>query len=741
MPAAEADAACSAKFTFAEMLADVPAGSSPCFSVSDAFVAERTIAVSFHVDARFQIRVFKLDDASLTLNRERTIESIQGEVTCLALSTAYGLLAGLWHDGQPWLARWSLNDGAEHETMRLREVLAFAPEMEAICSIVSFPGVTVLGMRSGEVVSFTDCTSSGDFSRSTPQFTKFGASKVSITPAATHDHQEPAVLISCEGNLILWSPSRPGSRFAEVPERKQQIWAVEPATFQGSKVNVDFAAAIELGRHSLSASTTMQTSPENAANDCISSTSSILMLSCNRIIIARLQHQERMVPRHIPLNGTPTRIIYSQPLGCFIVGVIRQNRSTLLFIDPDSGEELARPTDKDGNTLDFVSGLGKDGDRIFGLADWKYKKDKNTWYFVLVTTKAGRLLVLSVESMDATAPADGRRMFRYWTRFKKPLDRPVYSVLATGEELVYCVGSTLHFDIMDTVQRKLKSVHSVDLGSPANSLQRVNGKILALTVKNSLEIIEPPQMGDTTIVEPGGLRHSDTRSRKTIDMVDIAVAQPDHSPSSIVLVATQECQVAGLWVPWQVAKQDCKTLLLAQQLPASIRRFCRARIRPAWSRSGREPQYGRLVSTPDDGELLGACLDGSMQHLTLLSLEGWRFLRFVQNLAQRDEGICPFTYDSETGGASHLDSGVPFNPEPVERPTEMHVNGDILRRCLDRRKLEPLVASGPYEPRFMQLLDELDAGAKVPSQDSNSKAEAYYRMGYGVLRYFLASPF
>jgi hypothetical protein len=110
--------------------------------------------------------------------------------------------------------------------------------------------------------------------------------------------------------------------------------------------------------------------------------------------------------------------------------------------------------------------------------------------------------------------------------------------------------------------------------------------------------------------------------------------------------------------------------------------------------------YGRLRSTVDDAEILGISLDGSMQHFILLSVEAWRLLRFLQNMAI-----------SKAEGTSAFD---PLDLEPrMDRGLEMHVDGDLLRRCyLDTPgALEELLSQ--HEGRFWELLHQISSALRT----------------------------
>jgi hypothetical protein len=76
-------------------------------SVSDACVLDDCVAVSAHIDAQFQIHVFKVDLGRLTLEHCQTI-AVDGEVTCLALGAEYTVLAGIRKSSETLLAYASL---------------------------------------------------------------------------------------------------------------------------------------------------------------------------------------------------------------------------------------------------------------------------------------------------------------------------------------------------------------------------------------------------------------------------------------------------------------------------------------------------------------------------------------------------------------------------------------------------------------------------------------------------------
>ncbi|OAA54805.1 thermotolerance protein [Niveomyces insectorum RCEF 264] len=427
----------------------------------------------------------------------------------------------------------------------------------------------------------------------------------------------------------------------------------------------------------------------------------LLFSARSRVMLAELHPQPGPVHRSLPVGGTPTKVIYSHILNCLIVALRDlEDRTTLNFLDPDTGDNLSAPTDKSDNPVEFVSGLGRVGDQIYGLSEWRYEREGDEWAYLLVATKEGRLLVLSAQATEVGGTGGQRPKIRYWTRYKRSrFSEPVYSVVGWNSNLFYCVGTTVYWDQLDLTEKKLKLQGTYGLNSFATSLRIVNRKVVALKDRESFEIIDIAggSAGDMFS------HHSDPESRSAADMIEVGAggAADGELGPQILLVCDQSCGVAGLWVPWQQPGRDC-TVLFEADLPASVRRLARGRTRPCWQQARRDVRYGLLPSTADAAEILGVCIDGSVQHFTLLSMPIWRVLRLVQNLALVSPTLYPFTFE-------HAEADFDAEPE-ADRRAGMQVDGDMLQRCLDKRALEELFVERAHAARLATFLDKLDDG-------------------------------
>lgn len=576
--------------------------------------------------------------------------------------------------------------------------------VEALTSIATLDeaaglSIIVAGTRSGEVITLTLGNQDSETYLHTE---KFGVTAATVTRA-----DSTSILICCNSTLLHMTNY---DRKRKLFKTKHSVLAVDANDPSKSSGPVTSVTVLD---ESLSGN-----------GDSLS----LLLTSDTHILFAELQSEARAIPRHLPVGGTPLKIIYSHALDCLIVAVKVDGLPTLKFLDPDTGKDLSKPSKKDGQVVDFISGLGNQGDRIHGLAEWEYKKENNTWRFILVSTHEGRLLVISAEREEPQGPDRG--MIRYWTRYKKKdYDRPIYSVLGHAEGLLFCAGTTIYWEILDDADKKLKPMKQYELSSPATSLRVVNGKILALTTKDSLEIID---FGTDPASAQMQISHSDPVSRRALHMIETAGDVEGTPESAVVLLCDIYCGIAGLWVPWQQPNRDCDVLFEAD-LPASIRKFRRGRTAPGWLQAQRRPQFGLIPSTVDGAEVFGMGIDGSLQHFSLLNMEIWRLLRFIQNIACESPLFSLYQHNS---GADD-----DFDPEPrATRDLEMHVNGDLLARISAKHALEQLLVKPSYISRYIELIDEIDDGrwtADFEGETGDMK-EQYLALGYDILEYFLA---
>lgn len=457
---------------------------------------------------------------------------------------------------------------------------------------------------------------------------------------------------------------------------------------------------------------------------------SLLILAGSRLLLADFGPHIGNVPRPIPIQGTPTRIIFSQTLNCLVVAMIFDDRPTLLFVDPETGAIISVPTDKDRNRVEFISGLGHFGDRIFGLHEWLYKKDGKMFPFILVTTQGGELIIVSTEKLHPRSGEGESRQLRYWTRYKKRLPGEIFSITGDAEGLIYCVDRTLHWEVLDLAERKLRPVKEFQLDSPATSLRVSKGKLFALTALHSLEVIDYQSAEEGTME----LIHGDQVSRRAVHMIEVGDPTDGHGRWPLTLISDQGGFIAGLWIP--LGQRDKEfDVVFEGMLASSVRRFVRAHSRPPWLVDNTQRRYGTLPSTHDGSDIIGVSLDGSMRQFSLLGLELWRFLFTVQTLAQQKGAIASLNTLLTDNKVDILD--LDLQPSPKM----MHIDGDLLKRCLKLRILERIVGSDAIFALFCDHLDAIGEGSYTTgfkNEGESKRRERYFELGYDIIKFLVA---
>ncbi len=550
---------------------------------------------------------------------------------------------------------------------------------------------------------------------------------------------------------------------------------------------------------------------------------SMLLVAGTQLLIARLSTQPKAVPRRLMIECTPTRLMYSSTLQTLVVAASIDGRSTLLFVDPETGYNLSEPIDHHTQLpVSCLSGLGNSHERVFCMFEWSYTKNNQTWYYVIVATSSGRVLVISIENLDhirdeikktshleqinhsniAKGKSLHRSKIRYSLKHKFKGREPVTAVIGYPGGIIWCNGTSLSCEALSVTDKKFGTVGTYSLPSPGINLSYENDTIYVLTSLHSLEILKMvPKPGGFQIIRTHGDQLARTALHHTI------IDQPTDRP--IHLVSDKMCSLVGLW-PTFNTKADTLEPVFEAQLPYSVLKFRFGRCRPIWDpvwapqrpiayqagpaerevalvtqmtervsdhasdedkktwrtnllhnlgpeefqKLGPDPlivysrtkaldrltrekhmrvaKAGLLALAPPlpeiqiinghdnqpvtaevpglalhHSELLGLSITGSLSQYTILDAPTWELFRFLLDLAIRSPAVCEFTYRH---------SKVPMGLlGPVTEPKiMMHIDGDILKRCLELRVLEDLLSLGRITPnageifsRFVQLLQAM----------------------------------
>lgn len=552
-----------------------------------------------------------------------------------------------------------------------------------------------------------------------------------------------SVFLCCDSGLVLASDFREGQGFS----LKRKVWTIDAE--DTSRPSPTITSVTVLPR-SLSG---------NEANV------PLLLVATDHVLLAELQPQVGPVQRHLPLGMTPCKLLYSHVLKCLVVAAeTSAGATTLKFIDPETGDDLSLPAN--GTTKDSVgsiSGLGRIGDKILCLEEWHFRSDNgHEHYYILVSTRGaedgGRILIISPKK-EKSSPGQKRGKILFWTRYKLKRSEddappaPISAVAASDRKIQSSSGSRILYHELDEGQKRITQAPSQDIGGSAWKLTILPGgsRTLALVRGDSLRVLEQGDDGQ----EPS-VTHVSRATRSVMDMLEVAGAWDERGPAplvsdppqSIVLVSDQSCSVMGLWIPWDRRDQECQ-VLFETDLPSSVRRLRLGRTLPVWSQEKRrEQKFGLLPASVDNAEILGMGIDGSMQHFTLLDINIWRVLRFIQNVSETSSELYPFTFTQVPLEDIDEDKGDLF-PEPmVDQGPEMQVDGDLMQRCLDKRALEGLMATNEvWMEMLVEYLDEVDNGRWTKGfsgddendteMDGDERRKKYFALAYDILEYFL----
>ncbi|KAF3354472.1 hypothetical protein VD0002_g10087 [Verticillium dahliae] len=431
-------------------------------------------------------------------------------------------------------------------------------------------------------------------------------------------------------------------------------------------------------------------------------------------------------------EGVQGNAEHATTLSCLVVAMkVGPGQTTIAFVDPDTGENLSMPTDKDSNPLPFINGLGLLDDRIHDMFEWLYVKEGKTWLFIVITTRDGQLLIITTQRVEVE-DADGRvsEKIRHWTRYKKKVaDQAIYAGVGDGADLFFCAGNILHWEALDLVEKKLKPKKTFALPSPATSLRIVNDQLCALTTNHSLLVLNHKAEGRHDEMT---FAHSDVGSRKASHYIEMGNSCEETPAWPITLISEQTHDFVGVWVPWKEPEKEFR-IVFKGRLPAGVRRLRRGHVRPAWMAPNNMPRYGHIPSTVDAADVLAICMDGSLHHFTLLSPEALVVLELIQKLAVQGRSD-----DSPTARLSHANGTEP--PAMAKARRHGHVDGNVLQRCLDKRALEALLSAGDGADVLLRdALENLEGGRWTAS--FGGQREKYVDLAYEILEYFLAPVF
>jgi hypothetical protein len=280
---------------------------------------------------------------------------------------------------------------------------------------------------------------------------------------------------------------------------------------------------------------------------------------------------------------------------------------------------------------------------------------------------------------------------------------------------------------------RLQKRATIDLPSPCIHITIRAGHIYVSTLQHShlcFVIFETLGQYDfQRIFTDSRERACSTHLVVDIDDPSTNTAPKDHS--TIVLVNDKKSSsITGLFHTPQRMQKNAAPTVFEACLPRTIIRLQQGDVRPPWRRPATSPHAPTGVL---NDEIIGACSDGTIYTLSILSKPARLILRLLQNLIeekdkrdpanldtpvnlyQRSGGITDILMNGAEGNQDDKIRALDVDPRQRERGVggarHKHVDGDLIQRWLAvDGDIEKLVTEGTEEnvgKLFREFVQEL----------------------------------
>lgn len=400
-----------------------------------------------------------------------------------------------------------------------------------------------------------------------------------------------------------------------------------------------------------------------------------------------------LIPRRIPVPGTPVKLIYSERLKKLVViyhtiHIIQGdgNRNTaakrslqyhLAVIDPDADRDASM------SSAEFPI-YSKPGERYLGLIEWFPKMGLDIHHFFVVHTilsrrdpaeSRGRILIFAVSNHTGR---DVITLKRHWDK-----EAPVYALAPYGENsILYSCGKYLCLQSLESSSSDAGSMGK--LSEPVTYDLMTRGLYISVDIDEFIYVTTDGNGINIFALQDQGLVRHCISEKAREGIHHIVVPQRD-----LVITSQRDKTVTGLWQNAYCFLPYSTEAIFEATLPGSITRFAPIR-RPLWQQ-GPEPDdrefpiphdtltYRSAFHTDED-PIIGTSTNGAIYQFQIIEAESWRLLRFLQNLVMRHPGICTFANSSLLPDP---DAYSPTSRRIVEAE-EYQVDGDILMLWLKR---------------------------------------------------------
>ncbi|KAI0469430.1 hypothetical protein F4859DRAFT_131092 [Xylaria cf. heliscus] len=703
----------------------------PSATIIDSALTGEILALSVYSHSIFKIMVFTFDKTRFVLTH--TIDEPDGDITAISLDTlslGVCVLAGISYKESSTLVIVPLdqsNPGMQTLSDTRRESITVgiqggegsdSPGIHAVTSIACLgDGKIVVGKRDGDVLTMQLLDNhQTERGLKASRTNHFGVSSSRVFTGMIFDTGPSTFVCNDAGLAIMKEPD--GRSDIGCFEEISRIWLTDANEPHSPSPTINSVSRLHqiLGYGD----------------------STWAMVSESRILITELQSYPGPVPRYMPIEGTPLEILYSKRLDALVTVVKKNGIPSLHFFDPVTGGDLSHPikkvSDQDDEKqvdVDYIIPLGSPNIKIVSLMSWRYKNkgDLHEWFVILARLgdDQGRLLVVSAEQEVAATTTGRPRQIRFRTQFHRKIKDGLPRCGTTDDDGLFLnFGKTVEYHIIE--DKKFKTAMKYNLPSPATSLEVIDGHLHILTTHHSLLILDyksDDALNSERMIE----LHTDKVARNGLHSIDVGSLVNIKERQKLILVSDPMCGVYGLWCSDKNPDNSSFQLIFRADLTVSIRKFISGYTRPRWARD--KPRYEIKQIYSDRRAIVGLAIDGSLVQFSILHEDTWRLLRYIQNLAMALEDFCHLSNDHDSTESTNLE------PTSLAK-IKMHVDGDILQQCLDKRMLERVVSTPQQLVRLQGLLLPLGVISDVARQDMLNETSLAYQQTYSILEYYLS---
>ncbi|OAG37856.1 hypothetical protein AYO21_07962 [Fonsecaea monophora] len=440
--------------------------------------------------------------------------------------------------------------------------------------------------------------------------------------------------------------------------------------------------------------------------------------------------QEHGIARHLNLNGTPKRLIYSRFLQRFVVAFSKEGSPVEMrtrrhtgVTQTQSGKDISSPLldkvqrvglqlitpnlqypkSKDSEYSTFSTIVtGDDSDVIHDLIDWAPTDGNNHYeWLVLALEQAstvpgargpGRVVCVNAKSLGKGKP-DATPKLAFSSR------EPITAICAYKmSSLLIAAGKEIVLHHLDWSTRRWKTLARHALPSYANAISCQGSLICVATQQHSLFVL---------VEKENALHHHkcDTKLRYAKDIVVLDGSTAVFASADVG--GTDIIGFSGL----TKGTTDAVPAFHAT-VPGHIHRF--------------RLDTSQGLRKTDRTRFYGCTLDGTIFHFALLKHNEWKLLHFIEEMSHMiRKPIKPVPIKKrDTDNKAYL-----WKP-PAFRPRDMHVQGDRLLMMIDQ---------GPYNLRNVlrgsEMLDSFNALVKETLGDTEEPVDAVIAWIRKLMRY------